>query len=215
MTTTVESENFGDDATILSIDVVGYSRLMTDDGPETVKALEGRRDLVTQLVTQEGGQVFGFVGDGMMAVFADDVSAARAAIDIQASVGRLNGSMPAQRRMALRVGINRGEIIQQGDTFYGDGVNLAARVMTLANAGQICLSERVFERIEDQIECGYAYLGKQAYKNIEGKVPTYRMRLAPEAVGTITTERVHRARNYRWQFLAALLLLAVASALGG
>lgn len=104
--------DFGPEGTVVSIDVVGYSRLMADDSHETVKTLETRRSLVKELVTLKGGRVFGFVGDSMMAHFSDDVSAARAAIAIQESAGRLNGSLSPNRRMQLRIGINRSEVIQ-------------------------------------------------------------------------------------------------------
>jgi TolB-like protein/class 3 adenylate cyclase/cytochrome c-type biogenesis protein CcmH/NrfG len=163
-------------AAILCADVVGYSRLMGVDEAGTLAGLKGlRRDLVDPKVATYGGRIFKTTGDGFLAEFPSAVNAVRFAMDMQAALGEGSAGRPEDRRIAFRIGINVGDVIVEDDDLYGDGVNVAARLESLAEPGGVCVSANVVEQVRNKIEAGFADLGEQRVKNIAEPIRIYRL----------------------------------------
>ena len=127
---------------ILSADVQGYSRLMGDDEIATVETITEYRETITSLVTQWKGRVVDSPGDNILAEFGSVVDAVQCAVEIQHILKAKNEELPENRRMIFRIGVNLGDVIQEGDRIYGDGVNIAARIESLADGGGICITGR-------------------------------------------------------------------------
>ena len=169
-------------AAILSADVKGFSRLMGDDEVSTINLLSSHFQFMTDLIQQHGGRVVNMAGDALLAEFASVVDAVQGAVEVQKALKVRNADLPENRRMEFRIGINLGDVIEKDDTIYGDGVNIAARVQSLAEAGGICISGSAFDQIEDKLPLRYDYLGEQAVKNIARPVRVYRTQIKPEGV---------------------------------
>ena len=167
--------------TILSADVKGYSRLMGEDEEWTVRTLNGYKDVMGNLIQQHRGRVVDSTGDNLMAEFASVVDAVQCAVEIQQVLRAKNALLPENRRMEFRIGINLGDVIEEGERIYGDGVNIAARLEGLAEAGGICISESAYQQIENKLPLRYEYLGEHEVKNIAKPVRVYRARIEPEA----------------------------------
>jgi adenylate cyclase len=166
---------------ILSADVKGYSRLMGEDEEWTVRTLNVYKDVMGNLIQQHRGRVVDSTGDNLMAEFASVVDAVQCAVEIQQVLRAKNALLPENRRMEFRIGINLGDVIEEGERIYGDGVNIAARVEGLAEAGGICISESAYQQIENKLPLRYEYLGEHEVKNIAKPVRVYRARIEPEA----------------------------------
>jgi adenylate cyclase len=164
---------------ILSADVRGYSRLMGEDEEWTVRTLKVYKDIMGNLVQQYRGRVVDATGDNLMAEFASVVDGVQCAVEIQQVLRAKNALLPESRRMEFRIGINLGDVIEEGERIYGDGVNIAARLEGLAEAGGICISGIVFDQIEKKLRLGYEYVGEQSVKNIEKPLPVYRVLMKP------------------------------------
>jgi adenylate cyclase len=171
-------------AAILSADVKGYSRLMGEDEEWTLRTLNAFKETMGSLLQQHRGRVVGTAGDSMLAEFASVVDAVQCAVEIQQVLRAKNAVLPETRRMEFRIGINLGDVIEEGETIYGDGVNIAARVEGLAEAGGICISGSAYEQIENKIPLHYDYLGEHEVKNIVKPVRVYRARIEPEVAST-------------------------------
>jgi TolB-like protein/class 3 adenylate cyclase len=201
-------------AAILAADVAGYSRLMEADEEATVRALSACRQVIDGLVADHGGRVFGSAGDSVVAEFPSPVEAVRCAVDIQRELEAHEVDLPEDRRMRFRIGVNLGDVIVEGDNVLGDGVNIAARLETLADAGGICLSRPVFDQIKKQRDLGYEYLGEHEVKNIAEPVRVYRVLSEPEAAGRIIGET--RRAKHAWKRVAlaaaVVVLIGVAAA---
>ncbi len=167
---------------ILSADVKGYSRLMEEDEVATLKTLTGHMQVITELVEQHKGRVVSTAGDSLLVEFASVVDALEFAVAIQRELHIRNTELPESRRMEFRIGINLGDVIEERDTIYGDGVNMAARVQSLAEAGGICISGTVYEHVERKLPLSYEYLGEQTVKNIEKPVRVYRILTEPRVL---------------------------------
>jgi class 3 adenylate cyclase len=163
-------------AAILAADVVGYSRLMGEAEEATLNALTACRTVIDGLITTHGGRVFGTAGDSVMAEFPSSVEAVRCAIEIQETLAGRSAQAPEHRRMRFRIGVNLGEVVVAGEQLYGDGVNIAARLESLAEPGGICISDVVRRQIRNKLELGYEDLGEQRLKNISEAVRVYRVR---------------------------------------
>ena len=148
-------------AAILSADVKGYSLLMRDDEAATVRTLNAYRELMMKLIQQHHGRVVDSPGDNLLAEFASVVDAVQASIGIQKELKAQNTNLPKNRKMKFRIGINLGDIIVEGDRIYGDGVNIAARLESLAEAGGICISRTAYDQIEDKLPLGMNIWGKR------------------------------------------------------
>ena len=167
--------------TIFSADVKGYSRLMGEDEEWTVRTLKGYKNVMGNLIQQHRGRVVDSTGDNLMAEFASVVDAVQCAVEIQQVLRAKNAVLPETRRMEFRIGINLGDVIEEGERIYGDGVNIAARLEGLADAGGICISESAYQQIENKLPLRYEYLGEHQVKNIARPVRAYRAQIEPEA----------------------------------
>jgi adenylate cyclase len=192
-------------AAILSADVEGYSRLMGEDEEATIRTLTSYRELMSTLIQKHRGRVVDSPGDNLLAEFLSVVDAVRCAVEIQEELRVRNGELPENRRMAFRIGINLGDVVQEEDRIYGDGINIAARVEGLAEGGGICISGTVYDSIKNKLSLSYESLGEHTVKNIKEPVRVYRMRVGPEAAVKTVPRRRHKAA------LAAVAVLVVAA----
>src|SRR5215470_10503767 len=149
---------------ILSADVKGYSRLMGEDEVETIRTLASYREVMTAFVQRYRGRVVDSPGDNLLADFASVVDAVQCAVDIQQELKEKNAELPEQRQMQFRIGINLGDVIVEDGRLYGDGVNIAARLESLAEAGGICLSGVVYDQVKNRLALSYEDLGEQPVK---------------------------------------------------
>jgi len=170
---------------ILSADAVGYSRLMREDEAATVRDITAHRVLIAEIIQQYHGRVIDSPGDNILSEFASVVDAINGAIKIQKEIKESNADTTKDRRMEFRIGINLGDVIEEEDRIYGDGVNIAARVEGLATAGGIAISGAVYEQIKDKLSLGYNYLGEQDVKNIPEPIKVFRLLTEPEAAGKV------------------------------
>ena len=195
---------------ILSADVAGYSRLMQDDEAATVATLEAYKQAFSELIKQHRGRVVDSPGDNLLAEFASVVDAVQCAVAVQKELQARNAELPENRRMLFRIGVNLGDVIEEGERIYGDGVNIAARLESLADPGGICVSKTAFDQIETKLPFGYDYLGEQTVKNIAKPVGAYRVIREPRVTkGRGSGFRVQGARQRKMiAGLAAVLLLA-------
>ncbi len=164
-------------AAIFSADVKGYSRLMGEDEVATIRTLTSYRAMVSTLVRKHRGRVVDSPGDNLLAEFASVVEALECAVEVQQELKIRNADLPPARRMEFRIGINLGDIIAEDERIYGDGVNIAARLESLADAGGICISGTVYDQVETKLVLNYEYLGEQTVKNIAKPVRAYRVQL--------------------------------------
>jgi len=162
-------------AAIMAADVAGYSRLMGEDERATMELLVVCRDVFRTHISDHEGRVVDTAGDSVLATFPSVVEAVDCAVEIQSDLGGHNAELPESRRMAFRIGVNLGDVIEQNDgTIYGDGVNVAARLESLAHPGGICLSGSAHEQIEGKTEYGFEDIGEHEVKNIARPVRVYR-----------------------------------------
>src|SRR5450756_1684091 len=161
-------------AAILAADVAGYSRLMGVDEEGTLAALKAyRRELVDPKIAEHRGRIVKTTGDGALVEFASAVDAVRCAMEIQRALAERNAAIPEDRRIEFRIGLNVGDIIIDEGDIYGDGVNIAARVETLAVAGAICLSDNAYQQIKGKLALDVSDMGEQQLKNIAQPVRVY------------------------------------------
>jgi len=169
-------------AAILCADVAQYSRLMGSDEEGTLANLMAhRRELVDPLIAQHQGRIVKTTGDGMLIEFASVVDAVRCAVVIQSGMDDRNADVDEERRIRFRVGINVGDIIVEGDDIFGDGVNVAARLETLAQPGHICVSATVREQIGEKLPICFADMGEHTVKNIARPIHVFRIDTGVEA----------------------------------
>jgi len=194
---------------IFSADVEGYSRLMGDDEKATVLTLKSYREVLSTLIQQHNGKVLDSPGDNLLAEFVSVIDALQSAVIVQKEIKVRNDELPENRRMQFRIGINLGDVIQEEDRIYGDGVNIAARVESLADAGGICISGTAYDQIGKKLPFGYEYLGEQTVKNIEKPVRVYRVLMEPEAAGIVIGEKRFLGRFSRRTAMAVIIILGV------
>jgi adenylate cyclase len=164
-------------AAILAADVAGYSRLMGADEEGTLERLKAlRRELVDPKIAEQRGRIVKTTGDGMLAEFASVVDAVRCAVAVQQAMPERNTGVAAESRIELRIGINLGDVIVEGDDLYGDGVNIAARIEALADPGGVFVSNTVHDHVRDRLPFVFEDLGEQQVKNIARPVRVYRVR---------------------------------------
>ena len=162
-------------AAILSADVVGYSRLMTEDEVATIRMLAACRDKISSHIQENGGRVVDFVGDNMLAEFSSALNAVDGAVKIQETLAQLNAKFDQNRRMYFRIGIDLGEVLIDKDVIYGDGVNIASRLEGLADPGGICISEFVYSQVHNKLDVGFVDVGTKKLKNISTPVKVYKV----------------------------------------
>ena len=167
---------------ILSADVVSYSRLMGDDESATVKTLEIYKGVMSSLIKQHRGRVVDSPGDNLLAEFGSVVDAVQCAVSIQKELQTRNVELSENRKMEFRIGINLGDVIEEQDRIYGDGVNIAARLEALADPGGICISKTAFDYIENKLPFGYRFIGEQTVKNIARPIGAYKVLMEPRLI---------------------------------
>jgi len=199
---------------IFSADAVGYSRLMGDDEAATVRTLTSYRKVISALIKQYNGTVIDSPGDNLMAEFVSVVDAVQCAVAVQKELKARNGELPENRKMQFRIGINLGDVIQEEDRIYGDGVNIAARLEGLAEPGGICISKTAFDHIESKLPYGYEFLGDQTVKNIAKPVGAYRVLMEPR-VTVAELPKAERPAHVRRMpiMIAAIVVLVIAISL--
>ncbi len=169
-------------AAIFAADVAGYSRLMGADEERTLERLKAlRRELLDPKIVEHHGRLVKTTGDGMLVEFGSVVDAVRCAVEVQQAMPERNTSVGADKHIELRIGINLGDVIVEGDDLYGDGVNIAARIEALADAGGVFVSNTVHDHVRDRLPFAFEDLGEQQVKNIARPVRVYRVRDAGAA----------------------------------
>lgn len=196
---------------IFSADVQGYSRLMGEDEDVTIRTLTSYRELMSTLIQKHRGRVVDSPGDNLLAEFLSVVDAVRCAVEIQEEFRVRNAELPENRRMEFRIGINLGDVVEEGERIYGDGVNITARVEGLAEGGGICISGTVYDSIKNKLSLSYESLGEHTVKNIKDPVRIYRMRIGPEAAAPVVREEKAGPRRRQKAVLAVVALLIVAA----
>ena len=160
---------------ILSADVKGYSLLMVADEVHTIQTLKSYRSLMSDLITQHSGRVVDNPGDNLLAEFSSAVDAVGCAVQIQNGLKKENAKFVEDKRLQFRIGVNIGDIVQDGDSIYGSGVNVAARIEGLADAGGICISRNTYDHVKGKLDQGFEYLGEHEVKNIKEPVRVYKV----------------------------------------
>jgi len=193
---------------VLSADAVGYSRLMAEDEAATVKTIATYRGIMSSIIEQHSGRVVDSPGDNVLAEFSSVVDAVQCAVEMQNEFQDRNAKLAENRRMEFRIGINLGDVIEEEDRIYGDGVNIAARLEGLAEAGGICISGTAFDQVKGKLSLGYKFIGKQTVKNIPDPIRAYKVLAAPEDAGKIIGEG--KPKKLRWALMAAVILIVIA-----
>ena len=198
---------------ILSANARGYSGLMEEDEAATLKTLKAHRDVMCSLIEKHQGRVVSTAGDNLLAEFVSVVDAVRSAVEIQNELKARNEELPAERRMPFGIGINLGDVIDEEGNIYGDGVNVAARLESLADAGGICISRSAHDQVKNKLDVGYQFLGKHSVEKIAEPVQVYRVVLELDSVWKAFGKI--RARLKRWQKVALLIVTLLMNVIGG
>jgi len=160
---------------ILYADVAGYSRLTGEDEEATHRLLSEYLDLISNTIESHHGQVMHYAGDAVLARFEAVVDALSSATEIQRQLAEQNKDLPEESRVDFRIGVNLGDVIEDRGDIYGDGVNIAARLESLADSGGICISDAVRSAVKKKLTLEYEDMGEQSLKNIEEPVRAYRV----------------------------------------
>lgn len=186
-------------ATILAADVFGYSRLAAENEEDTLRTLKAHRGVIDRLIARHEGRIFNTAGDSVLAEFGSAVEAVRCAITIQEELRVRNAQIDEKRRMVFRIGINVGDVLVDGDNLYGDGVNIAARLESIAAPGSICISGSVFTLVKNKLSYGFEDIGLQTMKNIPEPVSAFRL----------TEASAPRARSRKRLLIVSAILVSV------
>lgn len=192
-------------AAILYADVAGYSRLTGQDEDATHRVLSEYLDLITDMIVSQQGLVMHYAGDAVLARFDAVVDALSAATRIQETLRIRNQSLPESSRIQFRIGVNLGDVIEDRDDIYGDGVNVAARLESLAEPGGVCISGAVYDAIGSQLPLAYEFLGEQRVKNIDRPVRTFKIEV-DQAASDHRVQAIRRRPG--WPVVAGLAALA-------
>jgi adenylate cyclase len=199
---------------VFSADVAGYSRLMGDDEAATVKTLEAYKQIMFSLIKQHRGRVIDSPGDNLLAEFASVVDAVQCGVAVQKELQARNAELPENRRMQFRIGINLGDVIEEQDRIYGDGVNIAARLESCADPGGICVSKTAFDHIETKLPLGYEYLGEKEVKNIAKPVGAYRVLMEPRVTVAGAKDEKRQALVWRRKPVLAFVMAVLVVIIG-
>jgi adenylate cyclase len=196
---------------ILSADVQGYSRLMGEDDESTVNTITAYRKIIAGLIQEHQGRVVDTPGDNILAEFSGALNAVNSAIEIQQKLETENGKLPANRRMDFRIGINLGDVLHKEDRIYGDGVNVAARIESLADPGGVCISRGVFDQVKKKVRQGFEYMGEHTVKNISEPVRIYRILFQPEFEGKVIEESANRKARLQKSYAISIVAILICS----
>jgi len=204
-------------AAILAADIAGYSRLMHEDEPATVRDLKAHQSVVLPLIGRHGGRIIDTAGDGIMAEFPSVMGATECAVEIQTVMAERNQRVPERRRMRFRIGINLGDVIHDETRIYGDGINIAARLEALAQPGGVLVSNTVYEQVRGKLPFTFEDVGERQVKNIDQPVRMYQLHVpgvVSQAGATLVGRPTltDRRRWIVWGLAAFLVLLGAAGA---
>lgn len=197
---------------ILSADVKGYSILMADNEVTTIQTLKDHRKIMSARIEMCGGRVVDAVGDNLLAEFGSAVDAVQCAVEVQKELKDKNQELPVDKRLQFRIGINIGDVIQDGNRIFGDGVNIAARIEGLAEAGGVCISRNAYDHIRTKLNLGYEYLGEHNVKNISQPVRVYKVLMGPTDAGKLIGEEPTRPKK-KWLLPAAVVAAIVVTSI--
>jgi adenylate cyclase len=183
-------------AAILSADVKGYSCLMGEDEVGTIRTLNAHKEVAENLIQRHHGRIVDAPGDNVLAEFASVVDAVQCAVEIQKELKAKNSELPENRRMEFRIGVNLGDVVEEEGKIFGDGVNIAARLESLSDAGGVCISGSAYDFVGKKLSLGYEYLGEHTVKNIEKAVRVYRVLTEPEQAGKVIGEERLKPKHF-------------------
>ena len=170
---------------ILSADVEGYSMLMRNDEASTIRTLTAYKEAMTFHIHQNQGRVIDAPGDNLLAEFASVVDAVQCAFKIQRDLAERNKDLPENLKMQFRIGVNLGDVVEEENRLYGDGVNLAARLESMAEGGGICISGAVYDQVKNKVDYGYEDIGEHFVKNFTDTIRMYKILCSPEKSGDL------------------------------
>ncbi|MFC1878069.1 adenylate/guanylate cyclase domain-containing protein [Thermodesulfobacteriota bacterium] len=173
---------------ILSADVKGYSILMADDEVFTIKTIKEYRDIMSRCIEQHNGRVVDSPGDNVLSEFASAVDAVQCAVEIQKQLKKENDRLVEDKRLEFRIGVNIGDVVQDEDRIYGDGVNIASRIEGLADPAGICVSRSAYDQIKKKLGFGFEYLGEHPVKNISEPVRVYKVLMDSDSPKALVDE---------------------------
>ncbi len=197
-------------ATILAADVFGYSRLTAENEEDALRTLKAHRAVIDRLIERHEGRIFNTAGDSVLAEFGSAVEAVRCAITIQEELRVRNAQIDEKRRMDFRIGINVGDVLVDRNNLYGDGVNIAARLESIAAPGSICISGSVFALVKNKLSYGFEDIGLQTMKNIPEPVSAFR--LAPSPSTKQASSAAKSVRNWGLPVATTVAVVAIAGA---
>src|SRR5271157_1789147 len=199
---------------VVHADVKGYSRMMGEDDEYTGQTLASNRQEMSRLVELHEGQVRDTAGDGFLVEFPSVVDAVKFSAEFQREMKKRNAGLPEAKKMEFRIGVNMGDVIQDGGAIYGDGVNIAARLESLADPGGICISGPAYEQVKKRLDVGFEYVGDKSVKNIAEPVSTYKVLIEPGERGE-PKEKSQQAKLAAWRMsylvAAAVCVVLVAA----
>ena len=196
--------------TIFAADVEGFARHMREDEEATLKSLIKYREIIDGLIARHEGRIFSIGGDSVMAEFGSPVEAVRCAISCQKEVASRNAGLADHRKLMFRIGVNVGDIMVKGDNLFGDGVNVAARLEGLAEAGGVCISGSVYEQVRHKLQGAFEDMGPQNVKNIAEPISVFRAIIDERADSLLSAERLSvRRRGLRPLLMASGLAVFV------
>ena len=175
-------------AAIISADVKGYSLLLADDETFTIKTLKEYREIMSYCIGQHNGRVVDSPGDNLLAEFSSAVDAVQCAVEIQKKLKKENERLVEDKKLKFRIGVNIGDIVQDGDRIYGSGVNVAARIEGIANPGGIGVSRGVYDQVKDKLDFTFEYIGEHEVKNIKEPVRVYKVLLESDLPAPLADE---------------------------
>lgn len=198
--------------TIMAADVVGYSRLMSEDEEGTLKTFRTYRKIIDGLIEKHGGRIFNTAGDAVLAEFDSAVECVRCTISIQEELVTRNAELPENKQILLRIGINVGDVMIEGDDLFGDGVNIASRLEGLAQPGGVCISASTFEQVKNKLSIGFEDMGPQDVKNIPHPVGAFQIMSGPVSVspGDQKSQANSTSRNWKIPSIAAIVMALLA-----
>jgi adenylate cyclase len=198
---------------IFSADVKGYSILMGDDEAFTIKTLKAYRNIMSGLIKEHNGRVVDSPGDNVLAEFASVVDAVTCATNVQKVLQVKNKDLPDDKKLAFRIGVNIGDIVQDGNRIYGNGVNVAARIEGLAEPGGVSISRNAYGQIKDKLTFGYEYIGEHEVKNIKYPIRVYKVLMGSENAGKLVGDEPRRPRK-KWFLPLSVVAAIVATSIG-
>jgi adenylate cyclase len=188
-------------AAILVADMVGYSRLISEDESGTLARLRtDRADLIDPAIARHGGEIIRLAGDGALIEFPSVVEAVQCAVDIQRGMAERNAERPEPQRIVFRMGVNLGDIVIEPDNLHGEGINVAARLEAMAPPGGILTTEEIARHVDGKVSARLEFVGKRTVKNIDHPIQVYRVQTA----GTASRPRCRGAR-IRWHWYAGVI----------